>query len=78
MGEWFSKIQRRYWLPKWGARVVREPEIANIETNANLDVLKLAVNNDVSGISKIQTQTYFPHIIDEEKLGLTSGNLVPR
>jgi hypothetical protein len=73
LGEWFSKIQRRYWLPKWGARVVREPEIANIETNANLDVLKLAVHNNGSMISRMNTNNFIPHTIDEENERLTSG-----
>ncbi len=54
LGEWFSKIQRRYWLPKWGARVDREPEDAEIETNLNLQGLNLQVNNDISQISRTQ------------------------
>jgi hypothetical protein len=71
LGEWFSKIQRRYWLPKWGARVDREPEDAIIETNLNLDGLNLQVNNDISQLSK--TQITFPENHDEENIGLTTG-----
>jgi hypothetical protein len=70
LGEWFSKIQRRYWLPKWGARVDREPEDAEIETNLNLEGLNLQVNNDISQISR--TQNTVPINYDEENIGLTT------
>lgn len=71
LGEWFSKIQRRYWLPKWGARVDREPEDARIESNLNLERLNLQANNDISQLSK--TQITFPENHDEENIGLTTG-----
>ena len=43
LGEWFSKIQRRFWLPKWG-RVKKDAENCNPETNLNLENLDLACN----------------------------------
>lgn len=40
IGEWFSKIQRRYWLPKFG-RIRKIPENCDEETQQNLDSLRI-------------------------------------